>query len=340
MDVKLLAASVLFAFSSGACAQTYSKSEILFYSDNVSEWIMSQLGQVIVEGKTVQSSAYDAKGRPKYDTSFGKVTVEYGYNNDGTIANITSAQTSTTRFDGWKLGVPQRVDYPDSAVSEATVDGNGWVAARTDQNGLVTKYQYDLMGRLSRIEHPAEEGAAWNVVTIGMSQVYEAEYGIAAGHWRRIESSGNMRRKTYFDALGKPILIIEQDITNDATARFRRFSYDWQGRLIFSSYWSDNASASTGVWTEYDVLGRVTSVTQDSELGLLVTRMDFPSGRSIKVTDPKGNETQTAYQMFDEQTYLNPVHIIHPEWVRTEITRDVFGKPLTIRRRHLVAPIP
>lgn len=92
---------------------------------------------------------------------------------------------------------------------------------------------------------------------------------------------------------------------------------------------------ATGIWTDYDGLGRPIATGQDSEHGLLITATYYLSdgaGPYTVVTEPGGLQTRTWYQMFGTPTYENPVRIQRPEGAVTHINRDVFGKPLSIVR--------
>ncbi|ALN65148.1 RHS Repeat family protein [Lysobacter antibioticus] len=94
------------------------------------------------------------------------------------------------------------------------------------------------------------------------------------------------------------------------------------------------ASSLLGVRTRYDVLGRVVSVKQDSELGVLTSTTEYLGGLQTAVTNPRGNVTLTAFHAFGAPSYDAPVVISSPEGVYTEIARDVFGKPTSLRRRN------
>ncbi|NEK70714.1 MAG: type IV secretion protein Rhs, partial [Xanthomonas perforans] len=113
---------------------------------------------------------------------------------------------------------------------------------------------------------------AWNSTAQTFERVGSDEYGIGAGHWRQTVTTGNAQKITYFDALWQPLLTREYDAANLAgTLRTKRFAYDHEGRAVFASYPSSTEAASTGIWTEFDVVGRPTAVSQDSEQGLLTT---------------------------------------------------------------------
>ncbi len=132
------------------------------------------------------------------------------------------------------------------------------------------------------------------------------------------------------------MVVSEYDAARPAeTQSYLRFAYDGSGRTIFASYPSDAPGPSTGIWTEYDGLGRQSSVGQDSEHGLLVTTTAYSgdgSGPYTVVTEPGVGQTRTWYQAFGTPTYESPIRIQRPEGGVTHVNRDVFGKPLSIVR--------
>ena len=131
----------------------------------------------------------------------------------------------------------------------------------------------------------------------------------------------------------RPVVTREYDTSNIAgTQRFTRQSYDTEGRVAFVSYPGSTDALTLGVRTFYDGLGRVVRVEQDSELGILATTTQYLLGSKIVVTDPKGNQTTTSFQLFDDPSSSMPVEIKSPEGITTTIVRDVFGKPLKVTR--------
>lgn len=152
-------------------------------------------------------------------------------------------------------------------------------------------------------------------------------------------STGNGRKLTYFDAMWRPLLTREYDTANEAgTQRFQRFAYDPAGRTAFASYPASVHNPTQGTWTEYDALGRPTSVSQDSELGLLTTLTEYLTGFQTRVTSPKLQQTTTRYLAWDQPVTDFPTLITHPEGAYTHIARDVFGKPTVLRRSNSSSP--
>lgn len=107
-----------------------------------------------------------------------------------------------------------------------------------------------------------------------------------------------------------------------------------EGRVAFQSYPSTSSSPTTGVWTNYDALGRVTSVGQDTELtpALQLTTTTYNTGFTTTVTNPRGFSTTATYKTYDQPTTEWPMVITAPESATTTITREAFGKPTSLTR--------
>src|SRR5690606_36329713 len=98
------------------------------------------------------------------------------------------------------------------------------------------------------------------------------------------------------------------------------------------SYPSTSSNPTTGAWTLYDALGRVTSVSQDSEHGLMTTATEYLTGFLTRVTNPRGFQTVTSYLAYDQPSTDWPLAIHAPNGAITTIARDTFGKPTALSR--------
>lgn len=357
---SIAAAAVLAAaalFPGLALAQTHTRTDVIEYHDDLNDWVIGQPRKSTYHApdgsKHVEyEHVYDAMGSPIQSFAFDKLQHKASYHADGTLASLSDGRDSasfdtTVSYSQWKRGIPQRIAAPDGTVRTAVVDGLGQILSATDEAGAKTCYAYDAMGRLSKITYPSETQAgvcdtsAWAPTTIAFSRGHPAIYGLPAGHWRHQVQTGNGRKLLFFDALWRPVVEQETDVSKlaDTTSEVVR-RYDAHGRVVFASHAMNTVGTAVhtdpalkGTRTTYDALGRVTQQTQDSELGPLVTKTEYLAGFKSRTTNPRGFATTTSYYAWDAPSTAYPRNIAHPESAVTNIVRDVFGKPLSITRR-------
>ena len=341
----------------------YSRTEATAYSDNLTKWVLGQIASVtctapascagIVESKTEYDPGSALPLRmygPGTAQTPGPLRQTLTYRADGTIATVKDGNNNTITVSNWKRGIPQLIQYPatpdqpSGASESAVVDNNGWITSTADENGYTTGYGYDAMGRLASINYPTGDSVAWASTLLAFAPASLAAYGLPAGHWQQTVHTGNGYKVIHFDALWRPVVEESYDSGNAGSTRsivVKR--YDTAGRLAFQSYPLRTLAnyldpALKGVRTEYDALDRVTAVKQDSEIGLLATTTQYQPGFKTEVQNPRqqgtGVKTTTAYQVWDTPTTDYPVAIAAPEGSYTDIVRDAFGKPLSLKRRN------
>lgn len=315
----------------------HTRTDVTEYYDDTTRWVLDQPSKVTNAntGLVVSQTSYNAMSLPWQVWSFGKLQQTLAYNSDGTVASVSDGNSHATTLSSWKRGTPRTIVYADNTSVSATVDDNGWITSVTDENGNTSNYGYDAMGRIASVAYPSGDSVVWYTTTQAFAQINGVEYGLGAGHWRQVVATGNARKETYFDALWRPIVTREYDAANvSGTQRFQRFDYDEEGRQVFASYPGNTDALSRGTWTSYDALGRTTSVSLDGETQPLVTTTEYLAYNQTRVTDPLHRQTLTGYQVFDQPDYKTPVWIQHPEGAYTDLGRDVFGKPTSIRRHN------
>ena len=361
-EMKRAVLAVLLAVPLVAQAQTYSKTETIEYHDDTTLWVLGQVKRTTTNGVETSRTDYGWKALPWKTYAFGKLQQTYSYDNTsavgtgqlGTLKTVTDGNNNVTTFGSWKRGIPQSIGYADGTSQSALVDDRGWITWVEDENDSRTCYTYDAMGRLASTTYTSESAAntcdtsKWTATNYTWEYRNVAEHGLPAGHWLRRNHTGNHRRNTFYDVLWRPVLEHYYDGANtEASIQTRAWAYDADGRVTFASY-PVNAlvAGTTGTWTEYDALGRVTSVSQDSELGALTTLTQYQgdaAGAYVRTVSPKGVVTVTRHQAFDQPSYDTPVLIDQgqnlAERVGIDITRDVFGKPLSIRKRNAAGTV-
>lgn len=360
----MTAACIMFGGTS--YAQTYKRTEVINYHDNVNRWVLGQIESEICtqaipastscDGDALSKTTFDANfALPVEVETFGKIQQTLGYDTTssllsgqrGTLRTVTDGRGNTTTLGSWTLGVPSYVEFPATpealtgAFKSATVNSSGWIESVTDETGAQHQYRYDLMGRVTRIIYPSEgSGPSWNDTTHDFS-LTAAKYGLPA-HWRWLTSTGNGRTVIRYDALWRPIVEERYDNANpDATRTLVVKRYDAAGRLAFQSHplrtLSDYSAVSAGTHFEYDALGRMTKTkvpSEDAPGGWFTTTTDYLPGFVQRVTSPNLTRTTTSFMAWDDPNTKYPVAIAHPEGAFTDIARDAMGKPTTITRRN------
>lgn len=350
-----------------AKAQTYSKTETIEYYDDTTDWVMGQVRRTTTDGLETSRTVYGWKALPAQIFSFGRLQQTLAYDSTaasstgqlGTLRTVSDGNNNVTTYGNWKRGIPQSIQYANSTLQSASVNDNGWIEWVQNEVNARTCYGYDAMGRLTQTTYPSEtapgvcDESKWAATRQTFAPSTEPIAGLPAGHWRQTIWTGNARSVTYFDGLWRPVIKDTYDTTDIAGTLSQVVTrYDSEGRPTFVSYpqrtmdpvvhatWGNPTvplhASTLGVYTEYDALGRVTAVAQDSEFAapnnLLITLTQYLPGFKTKVINPRGQQTITSYQVYDVPTYNFPVRIEQPEGVTTVIIRDVFGKPTQIGR--------
>ncbi|MGN7726482.1 RHS repeat protein [Luteimonas sp. 22616] len=350
-----------------------SRREVTEYSDNTARWVLGQIASVKCTVSTPASTACDGDttSQTTYDTNyalplktyaFGKLQQTLTYDTTsavltgqrGTVRTVVDGNGNTTTLSNWKRDIPGKVLFPSTpdqptAVSQiAAINDDGTIASVTDENGYKTSYGYDTMGRLASITWP-NDSPAWTATTQTFAPTTDPRYGLQVGHWWQVVKTGNGHKVVSFDALWRPV--VEESYDNGNAAGTRSIvvkRYDAAGRLAFQSYPVRSLGLYTdtslkGVRTEYDALGRITAVKQDSELGVLGATTEYLTGFKTKTTSPRhqgtGIATTASYMAWDQPTTDYPVALVHPAGAFTDISRDAFGKPTALKRRDAASSV-
>jgi len=318
-----------------------SRTETTVYKDLPDRWVMGLTESVSIAGFGASVfNEYDTLGRKTSETAFGVPTFTYGYNADGTLAWKQDGRGNRTRFDNYKLGLPQLVSYADGSTESATVNDLGLVTSHRSAANYTTGYGYDAMGRLNLITPPS----GFTATSLVLEQVGSDEYGVPAGHWRQTVTKGNAKTVIVLDALWRPVMSRSFDASQEAaTRKVVVKGFDLEGHPSFESYpardYSSVAITSPGKRMSYDALGRLTLTEQDSELGVLQTRQDYTAGFSTTITNPRGKVTTQRFWALDNPAEASLSQVDMPEGVQLLIQRNLLGKTTAITRSGSAASV-
>jgi len=212
---------------------------------------------------------YDADGQITRKTYSGGTHVDYQYDARGNLTSATDA-TGTTTLTYNANDYLTRIDYPGPGGRwlAYTYDSGGRRATSTDQLGHQLHYQYDAVGRLSRI---TDESSA---------QVVLYEYD-AAGRMAR-KTLGNGVYTTYdYDAAGQLLHLVNHKADATVLSRFD-YSYDSRGRRV-------SMGTLDGAWTYgYDDIGQLTRAV------FVSTNPAIADQDLLYVYDAMGNRIRTV----------------------------------------------
>ena len=213
----------------------YTKTDTTAYHDDYAKWLLGQVASVTCTapascaGTVVSSTQYDANDLPWKTYQFSKLQETFTYNTTagpsaGTLATVADGRGNTTTLTNWKRGIPQTItfpatppDQPSPVTRSAQVNGFGWITSVTDENGYITVYSHDAMGRLENIAYPTGDSTAWNATTAAFTKTGAAVYGLPVNHWTHVVETGNARKIVHMDALWRPV--VEETYSVPARAR-------------------------------------------------------------------------------------------------------------------------
>ncbi|WP_196141160.1 RHS repeat domain-containing protein [Aliikangiella sp. G2MR2-5] len=318
------------------------------YIDHVADWVIgledtvSHIDYTSTDNDRVSTEKYVyctsntttcRKYLPSSMYKNGVKVVDWTYHSDGNYKTIKDANSKVYTFSNYKRGLPQTIYSPGiTTPMSASVNNDGTIASVTDFEGNKNQYSYDVVGRLSKIVLPLENGTNyWQSSNIDYQKVDGDDIaisgaGLESGQWKQVVTQGDYQKTRYLDALMRTVLLKEVDLMDSSLTRYIRTEFDAYNRVTFQSVAASYAGETKGTHTEYDALGRVVSVT--TPVGK--TTMSYLSGNRKEVINPRYHTTTYTYQAFGAPSYERVTKIESPENVDTVIELDAFGKTKSI----------
>ncbi|HVJ61263.1 MAG TPA: putative Ig domain-containing protein, partial [Tahibacter sp.] len=189
-----------------------------------SETVYDAAGRVeatIDENGNLTTYGYDDADRRTSVTNAKNETTTTAYDADGRRTSVTDAQNRTAKFVYDDAGKLVETIHPDEGVDDGndannprtitTYDAAGRKIADTDDNGRITRFAYDKLGRLIAVFLP-------NPAT-GANPPYSGDPPVSS-------DSGVLVTRYRYDELGNKR---EQE---DATGNVTKWTYDNNGRML------------------------------------------------------------------------------------------------------------
>ncbi|MNS07316.1 putative deoxyribonuclease RhsB [compost metagenome] len=255
-------------------------------------------GLIDENGNRFATWSYDAQGRAiSSEHAVGVEKVVLTYNPNGTTSVVDALGGGRNYQFQTILGVIKNTGLtrsPDGATSTTSYDSNGNVASRTDFNGVVTTYTYDLTRNLETSRTEAFGTAQARTITTTWHSTYRLPLVMAEP----------LRRTSYtYDANGNELTRTVQ-ATSDTTgvqgingtavgtARIWTYTYNSVGQVLTATGPRTDIVDTTSY--VYDTMGNLISVTNALNQTTLLSNYDL-NGRVGKITDSNGTVTDLTY---------------------------------------------
>lgn len=295
-----------------ASTQSGSRTENRELLHITANWILGLTTEIERNGKVFSEYTWNSLGLMTQAKKFGAVSQTVTYNSDGTVATVKNALNQTWTVSGWKRGIPQTVSRPDGTSFHRVVDNNGWVTQETTPRGHVFGFGYNNMGWMTNASRPGGY-ASTNITYTGLGS------GLVS-----TATTGNMQTVVTYDAMHRPILVQENDLTGNQLSVFIKTDYDALGRTIFTSFPSNSGSPTAGTNASFDTLGRVTQTIETvSPYASIAT--EYLSNNRIRITDTSGAQTTTKYRAYGAPGKKEVIEVIDSMGTVTSMLRDIYG---------------
>ncbi len=202
---------------------------------------------------------------------FGVVTT-YAPTGAGNLASVTDARQFTTALT-WDWGVRKQTQTPEYTI-QRTINPDGTIQSVT-QNGVTTTFEYDALGRQTRIHPP-----------IGLDTVttYAED-----GTWVRV-ARGDAWTRTDLDGFGRAVH------TENSRGIHTETKYDAIGRTLWvRAPWDSTHPQERKTWFAYDVWDRVILKTNPDTSTVSTVYSVDAAGLQTTITDEKGHVTTQVW---------------------------------------------
>ncbi|MCG8317644.1 MAG: putative Ig domain-containing protein, partial [Pseudomonadales bacterium] len=264
------------------------------------------------EERNLTEYAYDLAGRRIsviHHNGGEQINHSYTYYDNGELHTETDALTQTTTYLINELDQRIETQFHNGTSIEQRYDAMGARTRQIDQNGIVTDYRYDDLGRLYQVQPDVEiDGERVPNTTYTYDEV--------GNKLSQTDANGHVTRWTY-DYFGR---VLTRKLPLGQT---ESFEYDDANRRVTHTDFNGNYSI-----TQNDVMGRVESMTYylaDGTERASESYTYYNNDQVHTVTDKHG-VTEYGYDSRDRLEWL-----IQPDGVRFDYDYDLVGNRTQVK---------
>lgn len=296
------------------------------YQNLTSKWILGLPIKKTRNKKEVWSSTRDSKGQIILEKHLGAEFERKRWNADGTLAETKNGKQHIKKFENYKRGTPQKVTDLNGAVTTKIVDNKGWVSQVTNPSGYTEKFTRNRFGWVLKIDRPvgyADTVIKFTPPSASNGVVEEATTG--TGKRKKVV-------KTTYDGYGDRILVKTSNNHNRIEI-YEKIKYDKLRRINFKSWKSSSFSASAGIETKYDELGRPTE-EKETVSPNVTTKTEYLTDNRIRETDENGVTKTKHYSGYGSPSDGKLTLVENPNGMKEYLTYDVQQNLTRVRYNH------
>ncbi len=263
--------------------------------------------------------------REEYGTAAATVsaTEEIGYDTFGSPVASRDAlgRVSSVEYD--KRGLPVKqvapsytapgTSTPVVPVTTIDYDANGNQTKVTDPRGSETRFDYDRLGRVVRVDAPAHDNDDRAVTTYDYTRT---------GQVRRVEGPLGTKVESTYDDLDRPVTSTVFETTPVADTFTTAYTYDDASNVTEITSPQLNKTTST-----YDALGQLLTVKDPA--GVQSAFGYDGAGRQVSVKDALGRVSRTDYDVAGRMTASTQLSASGTEGPKQTYGYDVEGNLTT-----------
>ncbi len=234
---------------------------------------------------------YDAQGRAiSTEHAGGAQQATLAYNTDGSTTVTDALGTVRTYAFQTINGINKNTGISQpcamcggSAAQNITYDTNGNIASKTDFNGVVTTYGYDLIRNLETSRTEASGTPQARTITTQWHPKFRFP--------TLITEPGKTTAYTYDNTTG---LLLKKTITDTMLNISRSWGYTYNAQNLLESVDGPRTDVNDVTAYAYDAQGNVTTITNALGQITQITGYDA-NGHPLTIVDPNGLTTTLTY---------------------------------------------
>lgn len=227
-------------------------------------------------------------------------------------------------YENYKFGTAQKITYPDGGIYTNNINSKGQITWEQDQEGAITSYTYDDLGRHKSVSRPAQLITNYSWPNINTQQIVQ----------------GNAVTKYHYDGQSREILLQKYDATAPGDKINLITEYDNKDNVAFKSFESGSVSETDGIAYTYDALNRVkTSVNTTDNASSTFSYWGASGQLGHTVTDDRGYIKKYRYDSYgDGENQLVKIEeqVAGSNYVVTTIGRNLVGDMLSVSQGGLL----